>query len=43
MPERAHILLCAGAACISAGEESFKSALERELKEAGIYDEVKNY
>jgi NADH:ubiquinone oxidoreductase subunit F (NADH-binding)/(2Fe-2S) ferredoxin/Pyruvate/2-oxoacid:ferredoxin oxidoreductase delta subunit len=41
MPERAHILLCAGAACISAGEESFKSALERELKEAGIYDEVK--
>jgi len=41
MPERAHILICAGAACISAGEESFKSALERELKEAGIYDEVK--
>ncbi|MCS7201304.1 MAG: NADH-quinone oxidoreductase subunit NuoF [Dictyoglomus sp.] len=41
MPERAHILICAGAACISAGEESFKSALEKELKEAKIYEEVK--
>jgi NADH:ubiquinone oxidoreductase subunit F (NADH-binding)/(2Fe-2S) ferredoxin/Pyruvate/2-oxoacid:ferredoxin oxidoreductase delta subunit len=41
MAERAHILICAGAACISAGEESFKSALEKELKNSGIFEEVK--
>ncbi|QTA38119.1 NADH-quinone oxidoreductase subunit NuoF [Thermosipho ferrireducens] len=35
------ILICAGGACVSAGEESVKDALERKLKEYNLQDIVK--
>lgn len=37
---RTQILLCAGGACISSGCESIRDALERELKAAGLEEEV---
>ncbi|SHH17191.1 NADH-quinone oxidoreductase subunit NuoF [Thermosipho atlanticus] len=35
------ILICAGGACISSGEESVKEALERKLKEYNLQDAIK--
>jgi NADH:ubiquinone oxidoreductase subunit F (NADH-binding)/(2Fe-2S) ferredoxin len=37
---RLHALICAGTQCISAGGESFESALRDELKKQGLTDEV---
>ncbi len=37
---RIHALLCAGTQCISAGGESFESALKDELKKQGLAEEV---
>ncbi|MBT1248239.1 MULTISPECIES: NADH-quinone oxidoreductase subunit NuoF [unclassified Thermosipho (in: thermotogales)] len=35
------ILICAGGACISAGEESVKDVLERKIKEYNLQDNIK--
>jgi len=37
---RTHVLVCAGAQCISAGTTSFKDALKLEISKAGLQDEI---
>ncbi|KUK14143.1 MAG: NADH-quinone oxidoreductase subunit [bacterium] len=41
MVKRAHVLVCMGAGCVSAGSELIKEKLEKEIKEKGIDVEVK--
>ena len=38
---RCHVLLCAGAGCVSSGEESVRRALDGELSRLGLAGEVK--
>jgi len=38
---RCHVLLCAGAGCVSSGEESIRDALAGELTRLGLEDEIK--
>ena len=38
---RCHVLVCAGAGCVSSGEEAVRDALASEISRAGISSEVK--
>ncbi len=40
MTNRAHVLVCAGGACISSGSESVRDALRRELETHGLANEI---
>ncbi len=39
-PYRAHLLVCAGTGCVSAGAFSVKEALEKEIVRRGLQDEI---
>ena len=38
---RSHMLMCAGTACVSCGSFKVRERLEQELKNRGLYEEVK--